>query len=107
MSTDLPCFKEARNAWKAGAIELDEFLRHIVAHYGGLRHEADVEGQRPYLSASFEDEVRKLVLNEKFLPLNDDGKIPPPASKLTLDAMLTMWTRRSCDSQHFPEWISG
>jgi hypothetical protein len=45
-----------------------------VAHYGGLRHEADAEGQRPYIPAHFEDEVRSLVLGENFQPLDDYGK---------------------------------
>jgi hypothetical protein len=57
-----------------GVIELEEFLRHIVAHYGGLRHEADAEGQRPYIPSLFENEVRSLVLAENFQPLDKDGK---------------------------------
>jgi hypothetical protein len=68
------CFEEARIARMGGVIELEEFLRHIVAHYGGLRHVADAEGQRPYIPSLFENEVRSLVLAENFQPLDKDGK---------------------------------
>jgi hypothetical protein len=74
MSANSLCFEEARAARKTGEIDLKAFLRHIVAHYGGLRHAADAEGQRPYLSAHFEDEVRSLVLGKTFQPLDDNGK---------------------------------
>jgi hypothetical protein len=71
MSVNSLCFKEARDARISGEIELEEFLRHIVAHYGGLKHQADVEGQRPHIPAGFEKEVRNLVLSENFQPLDD------------------------------------
>ncbi|KAH8728382.1 hypothetical protein GQ44DRAFT_575050, partial [Phaeosphaeriaceae sp. PMI808] len=73
MSANSLCFKEAHDARKSGEIELEEFLRHIVAHYGGLRHQADAEGQRPYLPALFEEEVRNVVLSENIQPLDDNN----------------------------------
>jgi hypothetical protein len=74
MLKDSLCFKEAHDARVSGKIELEEFLRHIVAHYGGLRHQTDAEGQRPYIPSVFEDTVRDLVLSENFQPLDDDSK---------------------------------
>lgn len=74
MSANSLCFKEARDARISGSIELEEFLSHIMAHYGGLRHQADAEGQRPYIPAGFENEVRNLVLSENIQPLDDDSK---------------------------------
>jgi hypothetical protein len=68
------CFKEAREARANGDINLDQYVRHIVVHYGGLRHEADAEGKRPWFPAGFEDEVRKIVLSEHFRPLEEDGE---------------------------------
>ncbi|KAF2031433.1 hypothetical protein EK21DRAFT_34909, partial [Setomelanomma holmii] len=73
MSANSLCFKEARDARISGEIKLEEFLRHIVAHYGGLRHQADAEGQRPYIPAGFETEVRDKVLSEKTQSLDDDN----------------------------------
>ncbi|KAF1839131.1 hypothetical protein BDW02DRAFT_564114 [Decorospora gaudefroyi] len=73
MSANSLCFEEARNARISGGIQLEECLRHIVAHYGGLRHEADAEGQRPYIPSGFEDEVRNLLLSEDIQPLDDDS----------------------------------
>jgi hypothetical protein len=68
------CFKEARDARANGEINLDQYLRHIMAHYRGLRHMTDAEGQRPWFPAGFEDEVREIVLNEDFRPLEEDGE---------------------------------
>ena len=74
MSANSLCFKEARDAREKGGIELDEFVWQIVAHYGGLRHETDAEGQRPWFPSGFEDEVRKLVLSENYQALDDDSE---------------------------------
>ncbi|KAH7339220.1 hypothetical protein BKA66DRAFT_507006, partial [Pyrenochaeta sp. MPI-SDFR-AT-0127] len=71
MSANSLCFDEALKARISGEIELEESLRHIVAHYGGLRHHADAEGQRLYIPAGFETEVRDVVLSENFQPLDD------------------------------------
>jgi hypothetical protein len=68
------CFEEARNARLRGDIELEEFLRHIVAHYGGSRHQVDAEGQRPYIPEGFESVVRDLVLSDDYQPLDDKSK---------------------------------
>jgi hypothetical protein len=80
MSANSLCFKEARDAREKGVIELEEYLRHIVAHYRGLRHETDAEGQRPWFPTSFEDEVRKAVLSENCQPLDEDGECIPLAN---------------------------
>lgn len=76
MSTNSLCFKEAFEAWESGDIDLEEYLRHIVAHYSGLRHAGDIEGQRPYIYGGFGflNDVRNLVLSDKFQPLDDDSK---------------------------------
>jgi hypothetical protein len=74
MSASSFCFKEAYDARISGDIGLEELLRHIVAHYGGLRHPADAVGQRPYIPAGFEKQVRELVLSEDLKPLDDDSK---------------------------------
>ncbi|KAH7389372.1 hypothetical protein DE146DRAFT_663889 [Phaeosphaeria sp. MPI-PUGE-AT-0046c] len=66
------CFREAYEARISGNINLDEFLVHIVAHYAGLRHQTDAEGQRPWIPLSFEDEVRELVLSGNIQPLNQE-----------------------------------
>jgi hypothetical protein len=68
------CFKEASEAQKSGEIQLEEYLRHIVAHYGGLRHQEDAEGQRSYIPSFFETEVMDVVLSENIQPLDDDSK---------------------------------
>jgi hypothetical protein len=68
------CFKETQDARMAGRIELEEFLRHTIAHYGGLRHETDVEGQRPYLPSGFEREVRDILLDGDLQPLDDESE---------------------------------
>ncbi|KAF1842948.1 uncharacterized protein K460DRAFT_396379 [Cucurbitaria berberidis CBS 394.84] len=73
MSEDSLCFREAYDARLSGRIELEESLIHTVAHYGGLRHQTDAEGQRPYIPAGFENEVRKLVLSQNFQPLDEDN----------------------------------
>jgi hypothetical protein len=73
MSANSLCFNELYDARKSGAIELEAFLTHIVAHYGGLRHDEDTEGKRPFIYRSFETEVRNLVLSENFRPLDDNG----------------------------------
>ncbi|KAH7070747.1 hypothetical protein BKA63DRAFT_420706, partial [Paraphoma chrysanthemicola] len=72
MSADSLCFKDAYEARINGKAKLEELLRHIVAHYGGLRHETDAEGQRPYFRRGFETEVRDLVLSNNVQPLDDD-----------------------------------
>jgi hypothetical protein len=76
MSASSLCFKEAHEARLSGSIDLEEFLRHIVAHYGGLRHQTDEEGARPYIPgwSFFEDAVREIVLRDTFQPLDNDGK---------------------------------
>jgi hypothetical protein len=76
MSADLLCFREAHDARLKGEIDLEEFLRHIVAHYGGLRHHADGEGESYYIPgpSGFEDEVRDIVLRDSFQALDDDSK---------------------------------
>lgn len=68
------CFKEAREARLSDRIKQDEHVAHVVAHYGGVRHEADAEGKRPYMGMCFEDAVRDLVLGENFQSLGEDGK---------------------------------
>ncbi|PVH91996.1 hypothetical protein DM02DRAFT_485042, partial [Periconia macrospinosa] len=73
MSANSLCFKEAQNGLGSGEIEREAYLGHIVAHYGGLRHEEDAEGQRPYLSPGFEREVREIVLSENYRPLENDN----------------------------------
>ncbi|EAT90566.1 hypothetical protein SNOG_02354 [Parastagonospora nodorum SN15] len=65
------CFREAYDLRTEGRIQLEEYLKHIVAHYEGMRHETDAEGNRPFLYAGFEDEVRKIVLGKDFEPLNE------------------------------------
>lgn len=77
MSTTSLCFKEAQDARKSGEIGLEEFLKNVVAHYGGLRHQADTEGQRAYILKGFEYEVREVVLSEDFRPLDEDGESQP------------------------------
>jgi hypothetical protein len=75
MSANSLCFKEAHDAREKGWIEQEEYLRHVVNHYGGLRHDTDAEGQRPYIGApNFAEDVRELVLNESFQPLDDNSK---------------------------------
>jgi hypothetical protein len=68
------CFAETRDARLNGAIELEEFLRHIVSHYGGSRHEADTKGQRPYMPLCFEREVRDILLDGDLQPLDDESE---------------------------------
>ena len=74
MSTSSLCFKEAYDARISGRLNLEDFLNYILAHYKGLRHQEDTEGKRPYISVSFEYEVRNLVLREDFEPLDDESK---------------------------------
>ena len=74
MPTSSLCFKEAQNAYNCGQIELEEYITHIVAHYRGMRHEEDAESRRPHLPRGFEVEVRKVVLDEDFQPLDDESK---------------------------------
>jgi hypothetical protein len=52
MSANSLCFKEAYDARTNGEIEQEEFMRHNVNHYSGLRHEEDAEGKRPYFRQS-------------------------------------------------------
>lgn len=68
------CFREAYDLRKEGRIQLEEYLKRIVAHYEGHRHETDAEGNRPFLYAGFEDEVRQIVLGTDFQPLDEDGE---------------------------------
>ena len=72
------CFREAYDLRTEGRIQLEEYLKHIVAHYEGMRHETDAEGNRPFLYAGFEDEVRKIVLGKDFEPLNEGGECTAP-----------------------------
>jgi hypothetical protein len=74
MSTNSLCFKEAHDARISGEIGLEEFLRHIAAHYGGVRHQADAEGQRPYIPSLFERDVSRIALNENMQLLDDDSE---------------------------------
>jgi hypothetical protein len=79
MLADSMCFKEAHDARSNGEIDLEEFLRHVVAHYGGLRHHADGEGESYYIPgpSGFEDEVREIVLRDSFQALDENGKFVP------------------------------
>lgn len=70
------CFEELYDAKRDGKIELAEYLEGIVAHYRGVRHDADAdaEEQRPWIPRGFESEVRDTVLDKGFKPLGDEGK---------------------------------
>lgn len=68
------CFEELYYAKKEGQIGLEDYMQQLVAHYGGLRHEADEDGKRPYFPPGFEEEVRDVVLHPEFQPLNKDRK---------------------------------
>jgi hypothetical protein len=92
MSTNSLCFKEALDARAKGMIELEEFLHHIVNHYRGEKHEADAEGQRPWLYAGFTDEVRTCVLSENYQPLDDDSKCFSAVQKPTLSCSTNMFS---------------
>ncbi|KAF2756599.1 hypothetical protein EJ05DRAFT_512233 [Pseudovirgaria hyperparasitica] len=65
------CFKEARDARHKGDINLDEYVNHIVAHYGTVKHDSDVEGKRPWFPIGFEHEVREIVLREDHQAVNE------------------------------------
>lgn len=70
MSANSLCFKEAFDARERGEINHDEYLMHLVAHFGELRHPADAEGKRPYVPSYFNRTVRDLALSEKLEPLD-------------------------------------
>lgn len=70
------CFREAYILRREGQIHLEEYLKHIVAHYVGVRHETDAEGSRPWLYAGFEREVREITLESNSQTLNDNGEYP-------------------------------
>jgi hypothetical protein len=73
-STRSLCFREVYDLRRKGDIGLEEYLTHIVAHYKGVKHEADNEGKKSWLPSGFEDEVREFVLAENNRLLNDAGK---------------------------------
>lgn len=73
MSKKSLCFKGAYDAHKRGEINQEEYLRHMVAHYGGLRHPEDAKGQRPYLFTLFEDRLSKYILDGTLAPLDEEG----------------------------------
>ncbi|KAH7082452.1 hypothetical protein FB567DRAFT_402399, partial [Paraphoma chrysanthemicola] len=72
MSANSLCFKDAYEARINGKAKLEDLLRHVVAHYGGLRHETDAEDHRPYFPRSFETEVSDVVLSNNLQLLGDD-----------------------------------
>lgn len=69
------CFREAYDLRSEGQLELEDYLEHIVAHYGGHKHGTDAEGKQPYLYAGFEYEVREIVLSKDFQPLDENGEL--------------------------------
>lgn len=77
MQSKSMCFKELYYAREEGRIELNDYILQLVAHYGGLRHETDVEGKRPYFPPCFEEEVRDVVLSPEFQSLDEASKWSP------------------------------
>jgi len=74
MPTNLLCFKEVREARLSGEITLEECLRHVVVHYKDSQSTAKSVENRQWLPASFEREVRDLVLSQSYQTLTDDGE---------------------------------
>jgi hypothetical protein len=68
------CFSEAYELRRGGQIQLEEYLKHIIAHYAGVRHDTDAEGSRPWLYVGFEYEVREITLNKDSQTLDESGK---------------------------------
>jgi hypothetical protein len=73
MSKKSLCFREAYDAHKEGDIGQEECLRHMVAHYGGLRHPEDAQEQKPYLPSFLEDRLLKHILYGNFAPLDEES----------------------------------
>lgn len=71
---DSICFSEAYDLRRKGQIHLEDYLKHIMAHYAGVRHDTDAEGARPWLCLGFEYEVRKITLDKDLQALDESGK---------------------------------
>lgn len=65
------CFRALHFARRKGEIELEEYLTHIIAHYGGVRHPEDAQSSW-FVRFCFEDEVKELLVHGDVEPLDDE-----------------------------------